>query len=350
MSSYMRGLGTNVKDCFNNPSQIIEKAGLNWSAGLVPLQSIDNQIYNGLCGIRNNSNREFIDSGKPVSSKFKLHDHKEILTDFCLMASDNGLNVTHVTQIHNGEHVYLRADIPQNFEISNRSRKVGDIVGANVVFDISYTPGIASRCRPQALRLVCTNGMTAGADITADRLYLTHRKKYTHEERANIRGQFEAIAQKVGKLVENISILNNFNSTPALNAAYTLNVIQPTLLDQVIQETMDRGYITTTTHKWGFLELLRESEPVIEMMLQNKVREEGSRQVKSLLDEIIMQQEGAEFSEGTLAHPFNALTYQIDHVRGRGPDAAVQYALFGEGSKIKTEALEIGLEYVRNLQ
>jgi hypothetical protein len=59
---------------------------------------------------------------------------------------------------------------------------------------------------------------------------------------------------------------------------------------------------------------------------------------------IIDQQPGAEFAEGTWWQAFNAVTFMTDHVIGRSADTRLQSAWYGYNKGLKTRALETAVE------
>ena len=60
--------------------------------------------------------------------------------------------------------------------------------------------------------------------------------------------------------------------------------------------------------------------------------------------EVLVEQPGAEFAEGSWWSAFNAITFMTDHELGRSADTRLQSAWYGTNRKLKTEALELALE------
>lgn len=65
---------------------------------------------------------------------------------------------------------------------------------------------------------------------------------------------------------------------------------------------------------------------------------------------VLQTQPGSSTAHGTLWNAYNAVTYHVDHVRGRNADTAVESALFGEGDRLKNSALELAMDYTERLQ
>jgi hypothetical protein len=82
--------------------------------------------------------------------------------------------------------------------------------------------------------------------------------------------------------------------------------------------------------------------PVITSKVEGK--KEVSKNAKIALD-IINQQPGANFAEGTWWQAFNTVTFMTDHVIGRTADARLRSAWFGQNRTLKTNALETAVEF-----
>jgi hypothetical protein len=61
--------------------------------------------------------------------------------------------------------------------------------------------------------------------------------------------------------------------------------------------------------------------------------------------ELISTQPGAEMFPGSAWQAYNAVTYYVDHERGRTRDSALNSAWFGEGAQLKQSALDLALAY-----
>ena len=64
--------------------------------------------------------------------------------------------------------------------------------------------------------------------------------------------------------------------------------------------------------------------------------------------EVIETQPGAEFAKGTFWQMFNAVTYYVDHIKGRGNDTRLESAWFGTGHTQKQKALELAVSMAKS--
>ena len=72
--------------------------------------------------------------------------------------------------------------------------------------------------------------------------------------------------------------------------------------------------------------------------------DERSKNANRTLD-VIHEQPGAHFAEGTWWQAFNAVTYMTDHEMGRNADSRLTSAWFGQNRTRKAKALDMALEY-----
>ena len=72
--------------------------------------------------------------------------------------------------------------------------------------------------------------------------------------------------------------------------------------------------------------------------------DERSKNANRTLD-VIHEQPGANFAEGTWWQAFNAVTYMTDHEMGRNADSRLTSAWFGQNRTRKAKALDMALEY-----
>jgi phage/plasmid-like protein (TIGR03299 family) len=61
--------------------------------------------------------------------------------------------------------------------------------------------------------------------------------------------------------------------------------------------------------------------------------------------EIMDQQPGAEYGEGSWWQAFNAVTFMTDHMIGRNADNRMTSAWYGSNKNLKTKALETAVEF-----
>jgi hypothetical protein len=75
----------------------------------------------------------------------------------------------------------------------------------------------------------------------------------------------------------------------------------------------------------------------------NEKKKEMSISASKALD-VVHTQPGAAFAEGSWWQAFNTVTYMVDHKLGRNQDNRLTSAWFGNGKKVKADALELAVK------
>jgi len=298
--SLFRGLGTDISRAENDLSEIIERCPeLNFTPTKVRNAWVEDDRFEihrtGEYRIINPLSNRVIDGSHPVSAKYKPHDVKAILQSLCEIANLGDLTLSHAAVLRGGAHIVLQASSKQAF-----SPVVGDIYGGNVLFKISNVPGITSSVSAHVLRLVCTNGATAKENVGDGILTLHHRREYDGAARESVE-----------------------KMTMALESSLT-----------VYKEKMETLYSTVRPHEEFFLDYVDR--------LLERTDDEKDRVVASLLEAYESQPgrlETAIHGRPTYATAYNAVTYWVDHVRGRKPETALFSSIYGEGERLKRRAL-----------
>jgi hypothetical protein len=83
---------------------------------------------------------------------------------------------------------------------------------------------------------------------------------------------------------------------------------------------------------------------VFPVLTQKEASQKEMSKSASAALEIIDQQPGAEFGQGTFWQAFNTVTFMTDHVIGRTADARITSAWYGANKGLKTKALETAVE------
>ena len=299
---FFRGLSVDITEANNHPADIIRLVpGLNFAPIKCSSGWFDEhgQAHTSVNAFRivNSVTKKPIDSGKEVSRHYKVHNIREILESLCEISTRAGLVLSNAAMFNGGEHIVLRAKSSKEF-----APVVGDIYGGNVLFRISNVPGITSNCSAFVLRLVCLNGATAKENIGADVMRLHHRQNYDENSRIAVERLAQGLENALKSFEERMEIL--------------------------YQARIEQGEATKFFLK--LLDLTENSEP--------------SRVFNSLI-ETYANQPGQESTQGTWAHPYNAVTRWVDHERGRKPGSALFSALYGEGARLKNKALSLALDF-----
>ena len=288
------GLGVQVSDDLA-PAEMMKAAGVDWRVQEVEsfVEFNGQKVPTGMKAlVRETDGRVLTQVGKgwhPVQNEEAF----EFFKDF----TDAGKMKMHTAgSLKNGEIIWALAKVDDDFELFN-----GDKVESYLLFSNPHQYGKTIDIRFTPIRVVCNNTLTLSLNQTAENsVRLNHRK------------QFDADA---------------------------------------VKETMGIAHFKMAQYKEmaSFLGSKRTTEDTVKkyfghlLGMSNKNEGELSRTAKRAL-EVLVEQPGAEFAEGSWWQPFNAITWMTDHELGRSADTRLQSAWYGNNRKLKTQALELALE------
>lgn len=217
----------------------------------------------------------------------------------CEISSLAGLVLSNAVVLKGGEHSILRAESSKTF-----TPVVGDTYGGSVLFKISNVPGIVSSASAYVLRLVCTNGATAKEDLGSGVMKLHHRRNYDSEARIEVEKLSQSLEVALQSYEQRMEILYNNELGPhsVVYAHRLLEVEEDNRSTQAIYETM----VTQS----GLVDTYHNGVP-------------------------------------SFATAYNAVTYWVDHVRGRKPESALFSTIYGDGARLKRKALQLALEMIK---
>lgn len=287
-------LGTRV-DPDISPVEMMKAAGVDWC-----VQEVESYVdFNGKqiptgqkALVRETDGRVLTQVGKnwhPVQN--------EEAFDFFAEFVDRGQMEMHTAgSLKDGEIIWALAKVNDDFELFN-----GDKVESYMLFSNPHQYGKTIDIRFTPIRVVCNNTLT-----------LSLQQQGQAAVRVNHRSQFDADAVKEMMGIAHFKMGQYKEMAEFLGSKRT----------------------TEETLKQYFGHLLGTS---------NKNEGELSRKGKRAM-EVVQEQPGAEFAEGSFWSAFNSITYMTDHELGRSADTRMQSAWYGANRKLKTDALELALE------
>ena len=231
--------------------------------------------------------------------------------------------------------------------------KVGDIIQMEFTISGGHIPGSPRRFSGGARRLTCLNGASILDRIQSLAGRVTHRRKISTVDNDEIKTFVMQAMEQFNEYRLKIQSFMQQKMTTAAARAYMIELVQPSLLRQIV------GGESMTEEKFQqmagaeILNRMMERDGYISK-LQYGVKPEGiteslTHKTKTLLD-LIVSQPGHNFSEGTVADPYNAVTYYATHLNGKEPETGVLNDIEGSSIKMKQSALDLAVEYTQRLQ
>jgi phage/plasmid-like protein (TIGR03299 family) len=200
--------------------------------------------------------------------------------------------------LKDGRIVWALAKTKDDFELFG-----GDKVESYLLFTNPHMYGKSLEIRWTSTRVVCNNTLQLALQGNKSGVTLNHRQAFDPDYVKQIMG---LSSNKMHEFKEAAEFLGSKRTTDATVKEYFGHLL---------------GY-------------------------SNKKPDELSRTARKVM-ELIPEQPGAEFAEGTWWQPLNAITYATDHILGRNNDTRLQSAWYGINRDLKVKALNKALEMAK---
>ncbi len=290
------GLGVRVPADLH-PTQMLEKAGLDWTVRKVPAYAevAGERVAVGRSALVRDSDDSILDVVSDDWNVLQNHEAFEFFHDF---VANGDMEMHTAGSLRDGQLVWALAKVNDGFELFK-----GDQVDSYLLFSNPHRYGWSIDVRFTPIRVVCNNTLTLSLN-TASKNFV----KVSH------RRQFD------GNMVKE-----------------TLGVAKEKLATyrEMAQFLGGKRYTGP--------KLVEYFKTVFPVTGGPEKKKEMSISASKALD-VVHTQPGANFAEGSWWSAFNAVTYMIDHKLGRSQDNRLTSAWFGQGKKIKADALELAVK------
>lgn len=289
------GLGTKVPADLS-PEQMLQAARLDWNVSKVPAFADvgGKQIPVGWSALVRSSDEKILGVTSDDWNPCQNADAFEFFNDF-VAAGDMEMHTA--GSLKDGKIVWALAKVKESFELFN-----GDQVDSYLLFTNPHQYGQSIDVRFTPIRVVCNNTLTLSLNQKANQMVkVSHRREFNGDE---VKEMLGVAKEKLATYKEMAAYLGSKRYT-----------------NESLSDYFKRVFPVTTGNK----------------------DKEMSRNAKIALD-VMEQQPGANFAEGSWWQAFNAVTFMTDHVVGRSADTRLQSAWFGYNKNLKTKALETAVE------
>lgn len=293
------GLGTKVPADLT-PEQMLEAAGLNWTVRKVPAFATiaGKKVAVDRSALVRDIDDKIIDVVSNDWNEVQNQEAFEFFNDFVLSGD---MEMHTAGSLKDGQIVWGLAKVKESFELFK-----GDQVDSYLLFSNFHKYGFSTDVRFTPIRVVCNNTLTLSLNTAVERMVrISHRKKFEPE---SVKLMLGVAHDKLKTYKEMAHFLGSKKAK-----------------DEDIVQYFQRI----------FPSLAKE---------EGKKTKELSRNAKLALD-VLETQPGADYAKGTWWQPFNAVTFMTDHLMGRSQDTRLTNSWFGQGRKLKTQALETALEF-----
>jgi len=286
------GLGVQVPADLT-PTQMLEAAKLDWTVTKIPAYAeiAGKQIAVGQSALVRNMDNRILDV---VSDDWNPIQNQEAFEFFNEFIAAGDMEMHTAGSLRDGQVVWALAKVKDSFELFK-----GDQVDSYLLFSNFHRYGFSTDVRFTPIRVVCNNTLTLSLNSKVENFVkINHRSKFDADTTKEMLGiakeklqQYKEMAAFLGsKKAEKENIVEYFNR------------IFPSTGKKDVSRNADRAL------------------------------------------ELLFEQPGSKFAEGSWWQPFNAVTYMTDHELGRNADSRLSSAWYGYNKGLKTKALELAVE------
>lgn len=293
------GLGVEVSNDLT-PSQMMEKAGLNWSVNKVPtfIEIDGKRIETGAQALVRSSDNKVLTQ---VGAGWNPVQNEEAFEFFSEFVLSGDMEMHTAGSLKEGKMIWALAKVKESFDIFG-----GDQVDSYLLFSNPHQYGKCIDIRFTPIRVVCNNTLTFSLNQHSDISY-----------RANHSSKFDG-----DKVKEALGLAHEKFAQYKEMAQYLGS-------KRVTAESLIEYYATVFPKTSGDKEV--------------KTAEDLSRNGK-LAYEALEKQPGAEYAEGSWWQAFNSVTYVTDHMQGRSADNRMYNSWFGSNQSRKVHALNKAMD------
>jgi phage/plasmid-like protein (TIGR03299 family) len=295
------GLGTEVPADVT-PDQMLEIAGLDWTVEKV--QAYSNiggaQVPLSVSPLVRSSDNKVLDIVSNDWNPVQNHEAFEFFNDFVLSGN---MEMHTAGSLKGGQIVFALAKVKESFDVFG-----GDQVDSYLLFTNPHKFGQSIDVRFTPIRVVCNNTLTLALNQGQSSVVkVNHRKEFDGN---NVKTMLGIASDKLAQYKEMAQFLGTRKYK-----------------EENLKEYFNRVFPVIAYNK--------EKGPQ---------RKDLSKSATRAL-ELVGQQPGANFAEGSWWQAFNTVTYMTDHVLGRDADTRLSSAWFGPNKNLKLKALETAIEF-----
>lgn len=364
-----RGCGSKVLPT-DSVEAILAKGKMDWKTVPLPMliqgkSELRPSRYNAL--VRSDDGYELA-----VASKdYKPINNVQIVDAMKRIADAGEMTITHVGSLDNGRRIFATTKMEGEFDLeSNRGNLLLhgrswesltqeeknrlDRVELNGVMGSGHVPGIGFSFKGMAKRLICLNGAMLTQKAKAQ-FNMRHVTDFTPASAAKLAEVVRNIREEFFKYRDSAQRLRGQKWDTEVTRAFCCELLAPQFFKQALEVGLGTGTHPTLVEaakSFSLDEVLQKTSGFLragEVTWRSDVLARISRPAQKVI-ELVKTQPGSDMATGTAWNTYNAVTYYVDHVRGRGEASATESSLFGEGANLKQSALDLAIQYTSLLE
>jgi len=297
------GLGVKVSNDLT-PAQMLEKAGLNWNVREVEsfVEFDGKRMPTGQKSLIRETDGRILTNVGENWNPLQNEDAFEFFNEYVLSGQ---MEMHTAGSLKDGQMVWALAKVKDSFDLFG-----GDQVDSYFLFSNPHQYGKSIDIRFTPIRVVCNNTLTLSLNKQAERaIKVGHRVAFDPSE---VKEALGIASEKLAVYKEMAEFLGKKRFTADSLIEY-YNTVFPRTADKKVQ---GKALSVDTL----------------------------SRNAKLCMD-VLEDQPGAKYAEGSWWQAFNSVTYITDHVQGRNEDNRLYSSWFGGNQTRKKNALETAIEF-----
>lgn len=375
-----RGNGVAVA-ASDTTESILKAANLDWKTVPLPM------LIKGKSDVRDSRYKALVrsDDGYELgvaSAEYRPIHNVQIIDAMKRIADAGEMTITHVGSLDSGRRVFATARMEGEFsldptlnpvaweltperalEIHGRTadsltddeRSRLDKVTLNGLMGSGHVPGMGFSFEGYAERLVCLNGAKISRSARS-RFMMRHVTDFTPSHARQLADVIRQIREEFFKYRDSAQRLRGQKWDMEVTRAFCCELLAPQFFKQALEAGLGTGThpsLIEASKYFSLDEVLQKTSGFLRageiVGASGKVLARITRPAAKVL-ELVKSQPGADLAMGTAWNTYNAMTYYVDHVRGRGEASATESSLFGEGANFKQSALDMAIQYTSLLQ
>jgi len=297
------GLGVPVSNDLT-PTQMMQKAGLDWS--VVEAESFveydGKRIPTGQKSLIRNTDGKILTN---VGENWNPCQNETAFEFFGEFVMNGDMEMHTAGSLRDGQMVWALAKVKDSFEVFG-----GDKIDSYLLFSNPHQYGKSIDVRFTPIRVVCNNTLSLSLDSKKDNsVKVGHRIEF---DSSQVKTALGIANQKLNSYKEMAEFLGSKRYTADSLIEY-YNTVFPRNTDKKVQG------------KALSIDTL-------------------SRNARLAFD-VVEQQPGAKFAEGSWWQAFNSVTFVTDHIQGRNNDNRLYSSWYGQNQLRKKDAMKSAMEF-----
>jgi phage/plasmid-like protein (TIGR03299 family) len=287
-----------------------------------------------------------------VSEDYQTHQNSEI----CGLAREvfdaGGMTMETAGSLEGGRVIWFLGKMDAEFTLPGSN----DTTTMYTLFSTGHKSGFATQLDLTTIRAVCKNTVRAirgeqgkgGDGAKYGRFRLVHSTKFGPEAQRRAVEVAKAGREALEQYRVKAELLSTSKWDNEITRAFCCELLAPKFFAEALKRTELPVNSLMDAREKGFSldEVLQRSS----IYLNSDSLDVDGKQVKvtrgaERVMELVSTQPGAEMFQGSAWQAYNAVTYYVDHERGRTRDSALNSAWFGEGAGLKQNALDLAMAY-----